>query len=443
MLDIDESSVDVDDKSADKEADANFDEDATEYQIEQANSQEFRDDEQLKDPWENNNSANTAKTTNTSPDPDFNMLENLGGSADNLNDHLIWQLSMSSLTPRDFLIAETIIDSVSEDGYLSDSIENIYAGLQSQLEELEEDEVQAVLNYVQHLDPIGVAAKDTADCLLLQLKQFPEDTDGIEIATEIVTNHLTLLANHDYARLRKLTKVSDQALLTAEQLIQSLNPRPGSYFSTSRIEYVVPDVYVSKHKGRWRVSLNPELTPKVSINDDYASLIKRADKSEQNTFLKDNLQEAKWFLKSLDSRNDTILKVANCIVEHQHAFLDYGDEAMKPLVLRDIAEQIEMHESTISRVTNMKYMHTPKGIFEFKHFFSSHVSTQDGGECSAIAIRAVIKKLIAEEDTSKPLSDSKIATIIADQGINVARRTVAKYRENLSIPPSNERKRLG
>jgi RNA polymerase sigma-54 factor len=242
--------------------------------------------------------------------------------------------------------------------------------------------------------------------------------------------------------LKRVTKADAESLRAAELLIQSLHPKPGALITTSRTEYIVPDVFVTKKNRRWRVELNPELAPRLRINPMYAKMIRRADKSDDNNYLKTNLQEARWFLKSLQSRNDTILKVAKAIVERQRAFFDYGDEAMKPLVLRDIAEELEMHESTISRVTNQKYMHTPRGVFEFKYFFSSHVGTADGGECSATAIRAMIKKLIAAENNQKPLSDSKIAQLLDNQGINVARRTVAKYRESLSIPPSNERKSL-
>jgi RNA polymerase sigma-54 factor len=258
----------------------------------------------------------------------------------------------------------------------------------------------------------------------------------------IIEQHLPLLAAHDYARLKRLTGVDEQTLKDAEMLICSLNPKPGSEIASSRTEYIVPDVFVQKIKGKWRVELNPELAPRLRINSYYAGMIRRNKKSEDNNYLRSNLQEARWFLKSLQSRNDTILKVAKNIVRRQRAFFEYGEEAMKPLVLRDVAEALDMHESTISRVTNQKYMHTPRGIFEFKHFFSSHVSTADGGECSATAIRAMIRKLIAAEDSSKPLSDSKLAKILAQQGINVARRTIAKYRESMSIPPSNERKRL-
>ena len=237
-------------------------------------------------------------------------------------------------------------------------------------------------------------------------------------------------------------KLKEHELHDIIMLIQSLNPRPGSAIGSSAAEYVYPDVIVFKSKGNWQVELNPDSIPKVNIHQGYASLIKRADNSTDNVYLKGQLQEARWLLKSLESRNDTLLKVARCIIEQQQGFLEYGDEAMKPMVLHDVAAAIEMHESTISRVTTQKYMHTPRGIFELKYFFSSHVSTQTGGECSSTAIRALIKKLIAEEDTNKPLSDNKIAQMLQQQGIDVARRTIAKYREVLKIPSSSERKRI-
>ena len=242
--------------------------------------------------------------------------------------------------------------------------------------------------------------------------------------------------------LKRRLQANDAELAEIIKLIQSTNPHPGHLVSENHAQYIAPDVYVKKQAGSWGVSINPENAPRLRVNDQYAGLIKRSDNSAQNIYLKDHLQEARWFIKSLQSRNETLMRVANAIVERQHAFLDYGEEAMQPMVLRDIAEKLEMHESTISRVTTNKYMHTPGGILEFKYFFSSHVSTADGGECSATAIRAIIKKFVAAESAAKPLSDNKIALLLGDQGINVARRTVAKYREAMQIPPSNERKRL-
>ena len=251
-----------------------------------------------------------------------------------------------------------------------------------------------------------------------------------------------MLGSHDYSRLKKATKLAENHIQKAIELIQTLNPKPGSSISPNKAQYIVPDVFVTKVKQQWQVKLNGESAPKIRINPMYASFVKRGDRSEDNTYMKNQLQDARWFLKSLSSRNETLLRVASAIVERQRTFLEYGDEGMKPLVLREIADELELHESTISRVTTQKFMHTPRGIFEFKYFFSSHVGTADGGECSATAIRAMIKKIIDNEPTKKPFSDNKIATMLVDQGINVARRTVAKYREAMMIPPSNERKRL-
>jgi RNA polymerase sigma-54 factor len=281
---------------------------------------------------------------------------------------------------------------------------------------------------------------------LIQINQFdnPKLARQIQNAKLIIKEHLSLLGHRDYAQLMRRTRLKEAELQESISLIESLDPRPGANISPPSTTYIVPDVIVSKQSGtgKWKIELNPDTTPKIRINNSYASLVKRADSSDDNNYLRDNLQEARWFMKSLQSRNETLMKVATRIVEHQKGFLEYGEEAMKPLVLHDIAEAVSMHESTISRVTTQKYMHTPRGIFELKYFFSSHVSTKGGGECSSTAIRAIIKKLIAAENTRKPLSDSKITQLLDEKGINVARRTIAKYRESLAIPPSNERKRL-
>ena len=266
--------------------------------------------------------------------------------------------------------------------------------------------------------------------------------DSRELVIEILDRYFDLLAGGDQAGLKRKLKLNDEELQEAVHLIRSLNPHPGTAIPGAPPAYIEPDVFVSKRNGKWVVELNPETTPRLRVNTTYAGMIKRADNSSDNVTMKNHLQEARWFIKSLQSRNETLIKVAGAIVNFQQNFFDFGEEAMKPLVLRDVAEAVEMHESTISRVTTQKYMHTPRGTFEFKYFFSSHVSTSGGGEASATAIRALIKKLVAAEKPGKPLSDNKIATILAEQGIKVARRTVAKYRESMNIPPSNERKRL-
>ena len=363
------------------------------------------------------------------------------GSAESLQDHLQWQLDMQRFSDTDRIIGSAIIDSISEDGYLTVSTESIWEGLKGELE-IDLDEVEAVLRRVHSFDPVGVGGRDLRECLLIQLAQLDGDVILLNRAKKLVGEYLDMLAGRDFAQVMRRMKLDKDQLQEVILLIQSLNPRPGGVIASSQAEYVVPDVVVKKDKGRWLVELNAEAMPRLRINSTYANLVKRADNSTDNVYLKNNLQEARWFLKSLQSRNETLLKVATCIVERQQGFLEHGEEAMKALVLHDVAETVGMHESTISRVTTQKYMHTPRGIFELKYFFSSHVTTATGGACSATAIRALIKKLIAAENVQKPLSDSKLAGILEDQGINVARRTVAKYRESMSIPPSNERKRL-
>ncbi|MEJ2059197.1 MAG: RNA polymerase factor sigma-54 [Gammaproteobacteria bacterium] len=376
--------------------------------------------------------------------PDYDARDPIdyqSGDEETLQDHLQWQLDMTSLSEQDRAIASTLIDSIDENGYLQDSIERIHAALAHDLD-VDLDEVLAMQHLIQHFDPIGCGAHDLREALLIQLGQFPTDTPWLAQAKTLVDAHLDLLAARDTRKLSRLLKVNEDDLQPIIELIQGLNPRPGSLVGSSRTEYIVPDVYVRKLSGHWQVELNPEISPRLRVNPLYASFVKRADTSTDNQYLRNHLQEARWFIKSLQSRNETLLRVASAIVQHQQAFLEYGEEAMKPLVLRDIAEELEMHESTISRVTTQKYMHTPRGVFEFKYFFSSHVGTADGGECSATAIRAMIRKLVAEEDSGKPLSDSRIATILKERGIQVARRTVAKYREGMNIAPSNERRRL-
>ncbi|MDO9141212.1 MAG: RNA polymerase factor sigma-54 [Methylobacter sp.] len=359
-----------------------------------------------------------------------------------LLDHLLWQVELTSFSDRDHAIALAIIDSINEDGYLLSSPEDIFQGLQTQLDDLDFDEVNAVLHRVQNFDPVGVAAIDLKDCLRLQILQLPEATPYKEEALTLVTRYLDLLATHEQSKLMRKLGVTERQLDEVVALIRTLDPKPGAQIQDSDSEYVIPDVYVVKQGGKWQVNLNPDIAPKLRINPFYSGMIKRADNSKDNACMKDHLQEARWFIKSLHSRNDTLLRVARCIVEKQSGFLEHGSIAMKSMVLRDIAEELELHESTISRVTTQKFMHTPNGIVEFKYFFSSHVSTEGGGECSSTAIRAFIKELISNENLAKPLSDSKIAELLQEKGINVARRTVAKYREAMLISSSSQRKRL-
>ena len=363
--------------------------------------------------------------------------------SESLQEQLLWQLNLTRLSDTDRLIAIAIIDATDDNGRLILPLEEIHESLNTSDElEIDLDEVVAVLHRLQQFEPTGVCTRDLQECLLVQLRQLPADTPWLEQAKLILSRHLNQLGNGDYQQILRRTRLKEDQLREVLGLIQSLDPNPGQNAVQQSVEYVVPDVFVSKRNGRWVVELNPDIAPRLRINSDYARLIKRADSSADNTFLRDNLQEARWFLKSLHSRNETLMKVATKIVEHQRNFLEYGEEAMKPLVLHDIAEAVEMHESTISRVTTQKFMHTPRGIFELKYFFSSHVATTAGGECSSTAIRALIKKLVAAENPRKPLSDNKIAMLLEEQGIKVARRTIAKYRDTLLIPPSNERKRL-
>jgi len=384
----------------------------------------------------------SSSSSSSNYDNEDNDFESRRAATDSLYDHLMWQLNLTPMSDRDRVLAMAIIDAVEPSGMLSITIEDIFEGMRGDFEELELDEVEAVQHRLQQFDPCGVCSQNLSECLLVQLQQLDPKTPFLESAKLITKQYLPVLGSRDYRQLMRRTKLKEAELSQAVALIQSLNPRPGDMIANGDTEYVVPDVFVDKRDGRWIVELNPDIAPRLRINSDYASMVKRADSSTDNTFLKDNLQEARWFLKSLQSRNETLLKVASCIVEKQRGFLDYGPEAMKPLVLHDIAEIVEMHESTISRVTTQKYMHTPQGIFELKYFFSSHVSTDSGGECSSTAIRAIIKKLVSAENPKKPLSDSKITDLLGEQGIQVARRTIAKYRESLNIPPSNERKTI-
>ncbi|HCP3333119.1 TPA: RNA polymerase factor sigma-54 [Escherichia coli] len=363
-----------------------------------------------------------------------------GETTQTLQDYLMWQVELTPFSDTDRAIATSIVDAVDETGYLTVPLEDILESIGD--EEIDIDEVEAVLKRIQRFDPVGVAAKDLRDCLLIQLSQFDKSTPWLEEARLIISDHLDLLANHDFRTLMRVTRLKEDVLKEAVNLIQSLDPRPGQSIQTGEPEYVIPDVLVRKHNGHWTVELNSDSIPRLQINQHYASMCNNARNDGDSQFIRSNLQDAKWLIKSLESRNDTLLRVSRCIVEQQQAFFEQGEEYMKPMVLADIAQAVEMHESTISRVTTQKYLHSPRGIFELKYFFSSHVNTEGGGEASSTAIRALVKKLIAAENPAKPLSDSKLTSLLSEQGIMVARRTVAKYRESLSIPPSNQRKQL-
>ncbi len=372
---------------------------------------------------------------------DSNLFENNGKTEDNLQEHLVWQLEMTPFSATDRMIADTIIDSIDDSGYFTQSCEDLISSFNPE-DDIELDEIEAVLHRIQNFDPPGVGARNLQENLILQLQALDKDTPWLKEAKILVSRHLNILASRDFATLKRRMKLDESKLAQVIGLIKSLSPRPGVHITDDKPHYVTPDVYVKKINGVWTCSLNADIAPNIKINEQYLSMVKGAKKDSEMHSIKDHLQEARWFIKSLQSRNETLLKVSRCILDFQRDFFEYGEEHMRALVLADVAEVVEMHESTISRVTTQKYMHTPGGIFELKYFFSSHIATASGGEASATAIRAIIKKIIAAEDTKKPLSDNKLSNMLAEQNYKVARRTVAKYRESMSIPPSNERKNI-
>ena len=369
-------------------------------------------------------------------DDDF---EPQNATPETLQQHLLWQLNLAGFNPRQTAIATAMIDALNADGYLADGIDAVRAALPENLA-ASHDEIEAVRRHLQGFDPPGVASLDLRDCLRSQLQQFDTATPQRELALAIVEDELELLARNDIANLARKLRAGENETVAAAALIRSLDPRPGAALDATPVEYVAPDVYAVREGGRWQVRLNADAQPRLGLNQHYYNLIARARGDDAN-WMKGQLQEARWLLKSLESRAETLLKVAGAIVRRQSAFLDYGPEAMHPLVLREVAEEVGMHESTISRVTTRKYLHTPRGNFELKYFFSSGVSTEDGGSASATAIQAMLRKLIGAEDPRKPLSDQALADALKGKGIQVARRTVAKYREGLRIPGSGERQR--
>jgi RNA polymerase sigma-54 factor len=364
----------------------------------------------------------------------------LAASTPTLGEYLMGQLALTQLSARDKGLVNTLIAALDEGGYLSQSLEEIVEMLPPELE-VRLDELQIALHHLHSFDPTGVGARTPAECLELQLKALPPDTPARELAIGIVHDHLQALAAHDFVRLKRHFHCDDDGLRAAQQLIQSLNPHPGAAYSTTETRYIVPDVIVKKVKNAWSVSLNPDAMPKLRINRMYAEILQSKLHSAGGQ-MSNQLQEARWLIKNVQQRFETILRVAQAIVEQQRHFFDHGEVAMRPLVLREIAETLGLHESTVSRVTTQKFMATPRGIFELKYFFGSHVATETGGACSATAIRALLKQLVQAEDGKKPLSDSKISQILGEQGIVVARRTIAKYRESLNIPPVSLRKSL-
>lgn len=366
-----------------------------------------------------------------------------GAHLGSLKAHLLWQLNLLNLSDIDYVIAVSIIDAIDNMGRLSCSLDEIKETLRGSIEPIPEiDEINLVLKIIQEFDPIGVGARTLSECLLLQLAELPKDTPLLNEACLCVDQHMSLLGARNYQDILDNLSIRKDELIHILRLIKDLNPRPGEQYGSVSKDYIVPDVFVFWEKGGWNIELNNEAVPKIRVNLSYSNLARKIEKKEDQLTIKTHLHEARWLIKSIESRNDTLSRVARAIVEHQSAFLAFGEEAMKPLVLNDIASSLDMHESTISRITTQKYMHTPRGVFELKYFFSSHVSGSSGATISSTAIRAIIKKLIASENKEKPLSDSKLSTILSDQGIKVARRTVAKYRESLLIPASVERKEL-
>ena len=355
-----------------------------------------------------------------------------------LRDHLRGQLSLTNLGDRDRVFVQLLIDALDEDGYLTQPLEEIAALLPAEAE-ADLEELGIALRHLQNLEPAGVGARSPGECLALQLRIMP-DEPARRLALDIVEKHLELLASRDYTRLKNITGAGEEALRAAQRLIQALNPRPGAAHAKVETRYVIPDVIVRKQRSVWRASLNPDAMPRLRINRLYAELAAGARNS--GAAIASQLQEARWLIKNVQQRFDTILRVSQAIVDQQRHFLEHGEVAMRPLVLREIAQTLGLHESTISRVTTQKYMATPRGTFELKYFFGSHVATEAGGAASSTAIRALIKQLVAAEDAKAPLSDARISQILGEQGIVVARRTIAKYREALQIPPVNQRKSL-
>ncbi|MBI4742227.1 MAG: RNA polymerase factor sigma-54 [Betaproteobacteria bacterium] len=369
-------------------------------------------------------------------DEDDNDYQDVRAATTSLREHLSWQLGLMSIPERDRTLVQCLIEALDDDGYLTQSLAELSEALPIELE-IEPEELQIALKHLQYFDPTGVGARSAQECLSLQLEALPPD-DTRTLALTIVRNHLELLAARDFVKLKKHIGCDDEALRAAQSLIRGLNPRPGARYGALDARYITPDVVVRKLRGHWIVNINSDAFPRLRVNRLYADILSR----QRGSSLAGQLQEARWLIKNVQQRFDTILRVAQAIVDRQRQFFDHGEVAMRPLVLREIADILGLHESTVSRVTTQKYMATPRGIFELKYFFGSHVATEAGGACSATAIRALIKQLIGAEPPKKPLSDSQISEVLGQQGIVVARRTIAKYREALNIPPVNLRKSI-
>ena len=368
-------------------------------------------------------------------------LEQVHQVTQSLKDHLLWQLNLTNLNARDLSIAEMLTYSLDDNGLLTQNLSEIFEELDENNNEYE-SEILTVLTRLQQFDPPGVYARDLKECLLIQLNQLSQDTPFLKQAKILVLQFLEDIGKLNTDKLLKKTQLSLDELRGAISLVRSMNPYPGEFLQDNETEYITPDAYVIKTSDKWRAIINDDHNPRLRINETYKNLIRQSDNSRENQYLKDSLTEAKWFIKSLESRNETLLKVVNCIIELQEDFFEHGPVSMKPMILSDISEKLDLHESTISRVTTSKYLATPRGIYELKYFFSSHVATATGGECSSTAVSAILKELINAEVPHKPLSDNKLTELLKEQGINIARRTVAKYREGLGIPSSSDRKRF-
>jgi RNA polymerase sigma-54 factor len=430
MLEVEEPEASPDDAAAAESpasADSDEPEDFSDVEPEVAVAAESE--------WEDTQKTGPSEAPKSS-DP-RTTVEYADRSEETLRDHLLWQLELENLDARTTAIGQAVIDAINDDGYLTDDLETIRATLAPDVLVSIEDVEQVLVKLVQQFDPAGIGARSVSECVQLQLAQLAADTPGLELAKRIAAEHLPLVAEHQYGVLKRLLRTSDGELEAAIALVRACQPRPGANVFTAPPEYVVPDVFVRRHEGQWVVELNNSMSPQLRVNQLYAGSLGRG---EEYDALKAQLQEARWLIRSLEIRNETLLKVALTIVQRQTEFLEQGEEHMRPMVLRDVAEAIEMHESTVSRVTTNKYMHTPRGVFEFRYFFSSHVAGEEGDQ-SSTAVRAKIRKLVSAEDPEKPLSDSQIAQMLSESGVTVARRTVAKYREAMKIPSSSDRKR--
>ena len=397
--------------------------------------------------WDDIYDAEPWEVKKTATDENLNFIETLNAVQTGLKEHLFWQINNSSLNLRETLIAEVIVDAINEKGYLTESLEQLLASLNQQkvvnVTSFTIEEVANILHYIQHLDPLGVGAKNLQECLLIQLNKVYIDHPLRAKMQILLEKKLDLLLKRDYNLIKRQLDITTSQLTLLIQLIRTLQPYPGEEFEDVKTEYIAPDVYIHKiDDDQWIASLSATASPELQINQYYKNMIPRTANKQDSRYLKQQLSQAKWFIKALQTRNNTVLRVAGSIIKHQTAFLKFGSQAMKPMQLKDIAEDIEVHDSTVSRVSQKKYIHTPHGIFEFKYFFSSHVSTHTGGECSSTAIRAMIQALVKKENPQKPLSDSTLVALLTEQGIEIARRTVAKYREALAIPSSRDRKCL-